>query len=177
LNIEYQNTAEDLLHLNLYHFQQSPSFRKKRLLFQYSVPAILIVGILILVLIPSVNVSILIVLPIGFVCVFWIVYMPRVLRRNVTKQVEKMYVEGQVSDTIYRHKLSLTPEAIVDKTEYGKIQTPWSDVQRLITTDRYVFIYISDALAHIIPRNTFSSEEKYQEFLDTIKRRCERARN
>ena len=103
--------------------------------------------------------------------------MPRVLRRNVTKQVEKMYVEGQVSDTVCKHKLSLTPEAIIDKTEYSKIQTPWSEVQRMVRTDRYLFIYISDTLAHIIPRNVFSNEAKCEEFIDTVKRNCERARN
>ena len=177
MNIEYQNTAEDLLHLNLYHFQQSPVYRRKRVLYQFSFPVILVVGVLILVLIPSINVSPLLILPIGFVVVFWIVYMPRVLRRNVTKQVEKMYLEGRVDNTICKHKLLLTPETITDKTDFGKIETPWSDVQRIVMTDRYVYIYISEILAHIVPRNIFSSDEKCKEFIETIKRYCERARN
>lgn len=175
MNIEYRNTAEDLLHLNLYHFQQSPALRRKRFLFRFGFPIVLVIGIIILKL--TANISILIMLPVGFVIVFWVAYMPRVLRSNVTKQVKKLYNKDLVKDTVCKHRLSLTPDGITDNTELKKIKTPWADVHKMVVTDRYLFIYIAEESAYIIPKTVFPNKSKCDEFIETAKQYTERARN
>ena len=103
--------------------------------------------------------------------------MPRLLTKNIIKHVERMYNEGQVKDTVCKHRLSLNPDGIIDKTESGKIKTPWSDVQQIVLTQQYLYIYISDTMAHIVPRNTFADDAQCDDFIATVKRYCERARD
>jgi len=166
--IEYENSLDDVLYLNLYHYQHSPVFRTKRLLFRFALPVLAVLAWLALI---SMNPSgALSGLPLLVVAVVWIGFSPRLLQKNIRKQVMKLHMEGQIVNTVRRHRLSLTPEAVTDKTETGKARTLWKDIGRIVTTKRHVFIYTSDDMAHIIPKNSFPDDTKCREFVEAAKR-------
>ncbi len=171
--IEYENSLDDVLYLNLYHYQHSPAFRTRRLLFRFTLPVFAVLAWLALIYMnPSAAMS---GLPLLVVAVVWIGFSPRLLQRNIRRQVLKLHMQGQIGSTVSRHRLSLPREAVTDKTETAKAKTMWKDVRRIVTTKRHVFIYTSTEMAHIIPKNSFSDESKCREFVEAAKRYCEKA--
>jgi hypothetical protein len=171
--VEYENSLDDVLYLNLYHYQHSPAFRMKRLAFRFALPVFSLAAWLALISMnPSAAFS---GLPLLVVAVVWIGFSPRLLQRNIRRQVANLHTQGQIAGTVRRHRISLTPEAIIDKTETGKAKTMWKDVQRIVTTKRHVFIYTSAEMAHIIPKGSFSDESKCGKFVEAAKRYYEKA--
>jgi hypothetical protein len=171
--IEYDNSLDDVLYLNLYHYQHSPAFRTKRAVFRFTIPAFaMLAWLLIIYMNPSATLT---GLPLLVVAVVWIGFSPRLIQRNIRRHVAGMHTKGQVDNTLCRHRLSLTREGVVDKTDTGTARTPWKDVRKIVTTKGHVFIYTSPEMAHIIPKNSFSDESNCREFVETAKRHYERA--
>ncbi len=175
MNIEYTNSPEDVLYLNLYHYQHSAAFRLRRLAAQYAFPFFLLA--VALALLATNRASILTASPLLIVAVIWVFFAPRLIQSNIRRQVKKMYDKGDIEGTLCGHRLSLRPEGVVDRTQFGESKTPWRDVRGVITTGQHVFIYIGPLLAHIVPRRAFADDDQCQQFVDQVKSYCERAGN
>ena len=168
MDIEYEISVDDILALNLYHHQQSPSARRTRMLLQYGPPVILV--IIFLIQASLTGGSPVSALPWLFFAGIWVIFVPFSLRRSMRKKVAKLILESQDNRVTGKHKLSLTPDAVTDKTGSGKTKTKWRDVRKLVATNQYLYIYISDTLAHIVPRRAFASEAEFREFVDSAMR-------
>ncbi len=173
MNIEYDNSPEDVLYLNMYHYQHSPAFRLRRLAAQFAFPLFLLA--VALALLATDRASIISISPIMIVAVVWVFFAPRLIQGRITRQVKKLYERGEIESTLCRHKLFVKREGIVDRTQFGEARTPWPEVRGIITTQQHIFIYISPVLALIIPRRAFSDDSKRQEFVAAVKLHCERA--
>jgi hypothetical protein len=168
MDIEYENSMDDILALNLYHHQQLPAARRTRMLLQYGPPVILV--IIFLVQVSITGGSLVSSLPWLFFAGIWVIFVPYSLRRAMKKRVTRMVLENQGGGITGRHKLSLKSDAVTDQTGSGKTKTRWADVPKLVVTGSYLYIYISDTSAHIIPKRAFESEAEFKEFVDTAMR-------
>jgi len=164
--VEFENSLDDLLALNLYHHQQSPSARRVRQLLQFGPAAILVIVFLVQVLVSGASpVS---SLPWLMFAVVWTVFVPYMMRRSLKKRILQLYADGRDRGVVGRHTLSLTSTGVTDKTSFGKTVTTWREVRKVVATNEYVFIYVSDAVAHVVPRRDFSDESKFHEFRDAV---------
>lgn len=168
MDIEYENVMDDILALNLYHHQQSPSARRTRMLLQYAPPAILV--IIFLVQASFTGGSLASSLPLLFFAGIWVIFVPYSLRRSMKKKVARMVLENQDGGITGRHKLSLKSDAVTDQAGSGKTKTRWADVHKLVATNSYLYIYIGDTSAHIVPKRAFESEAEFRKFVDTAMR-------
>lgn len=55
------------------------------------------------------------------------------------------------------HTVTLSEEGLTEETAYNVTLQKWKGVQRLLRTREYLFIYVSDLMAHVIPRKAFGS--------------------
>ena len=166
MEIEFENTMDDILALNMYHFQRSPGARRNRLLFQYGLPGI--PALVYIILVASGGSSFISALPWLLLALILFVLVPFSMRRSLRRRVIKMFNEGESQGAVGKHHLSITRSSVTDKTTRGKTTTNWVDVKKVVLMDRYVFIYISDTSAHIVPRRAFSEASKWEELQDTV---------
>jgi hypothetical protein len=164
--VEFENSLDDVLALNLYHHQQSPKARRTRQLLQYGPAAILVLVFLgQLVLTEASPIS---ALPWLMFAVVWTLFVPFMLRRSMRKRVLQLFVEGKSRGMVGSHKLSLTSTGVTDKTGFGTTETAWRNVRKVVSTSEHLFIYVGDTAAHIVPRRAFPDVARFHEFRDTV---------
>jgi len=168
MDIEFENTMDDILALNMYHFQRAPDARRNRMIFQYVIPGIPVLVYLAMV-ISGVS-SVLGALPFLLLAMLLFVLGPFSVRRSLKRRVIKMVIEDESRGAVGKHRLSVTNNAVTDKAGSGKTMTRWSDVKKVVLMDNYVFIYVSDTSAHIVPKRAFPDETAWKEFKDTLSR-------
>jgi len=171
--IEYEISIDDIMDFNSYHYSNSPSLRRTILINRWVFP--LLLGLCLIVVIESLDLH---GLALGLpwliwliFTIFWVVFLgPRYMLGQMKKQIVKMYAEGKRGSYLRKHRLSITPEAVLDSTDYGDSKTYWKSVEKILSADRHLFIYTSATAAHIIPKRAFPDESKYREFIEISKR-------
>jgi len=171
--VEFENSLDDVLALNMYHYQHSANVRRTRLILQFGPPVIPVVVFLVQILVSGASLAS--ALPWLVFAGIWVLFVPFSLRRGMRKRVAKMVLESQNDGIVGKHRLSLTSKAMTDKTDSGKTKTRWAEVRRIVATNQYVFIYIDANVAHIVPKRAFPDESKYKEFIKTVMRHYEAA--
>src|SRR6266702_4023269 len=101
-------------------------------------------------------------------CLLLSVLAPRILTMLVARQVRKMLREGMNKNLLCMHELELTHDMLLEKTPFRESATALESIERVVTTDRYTFIYLSAMAALIIPR-TSVAEGDYDAFVDALR--------
>ena len=68
-------------------------------------------------------------------------------------------------------KMVFNDSQISAESEYGKSEYKWNIIQKLKQNRKYIFIYVSQHSAYIIPKNIFESKNEVLSFLEYIKER------
>ena len=176
MSIEFEVSMDDILEFNLYHHQHSPNSRRACLLLRVIMFILMLLISLSFLIQTFVEESSAVYFLFWLIlAVLWAVLFPRFYQRSIKKEVEKMYNEGKNKGIICKHRLSLTPDMIINTTDFGESKTYWSSVEKIASTDNHVFIYASAVMAFIIPKRAFSDESKYTEFIETARQYHESA--
>ncbi len=164
--VEFENSLDDVLALNQFHHEQSRSARRTRRLLQFGPAAIPLLVFVVQIMGSSASAAS--ALPWLMFAAIWVVIMPLMLRRAMKKRVVQLFVQGEHQGIVGKHTLSLSADGVLDKTSHGRTKTGWRDVHKVVATNEYVFIYLSDTVAHIVPRRAFPDEQRFHEFRDTV---------
>ena len=68
------------------------------------------------------------------------------------------------------HTLEITEAGLTEVTAYGTQTCNWEAVGRIGITPRRLFVYISRSSAHVIPRESVSSDADWDNLQGTLKR-------
>ena len=77
------------------------------------------------------------------------------------------------------HELEVREEGLVERTDVNESVHRWVGFHKVVTTSRYLYIYVTDNNVHIVPRRHFASAQEQRAFHDEIQRhtntaaRCE----
>ncbi len=169
MTLSYQNTFGDRLAFAAYHLPRNPlilvlsagfflfiTFSStvpalKESLFRHSVVASVLAFILVELLLAT-----------GMVA-FWavITVLTMISRRN--------------KPLFCRKTISLGEEGFIGQSEYGRSEIRWAMVQKLTRTRRYIFIYLAQENAVVLPRRAFESVEKWNAFYEFCSQRTDSA--
>lgn len=165
MDIQYQNTMDDLVALHLYNSQRSASSRLGRLLLQLVVGSITLASsALYFVAAEYLEASIWLVAGLLLVAL-----VPRSFRWSVERQALKLHRRSQKTGALGLHRLSLTAEAMVDTTDRGERQVLWTDVERVVSTSDHVFILTAVGSAAIVPKTAFSDDAGCADFIQSAR--------
>ena len=68
------------------------------------------------------------------------------------------------------HELEIRDDGLVERTEFNESVHRWRGFHKIVTTGRYLYIFVTDNSVHIVPRRHFASGEDLGAFRDEIKR-------
>jgi hypothetical protein len=64
-----------------------------------------------------------------------------------------------------KQTITLTEPVMICESEFSKSEVKWTAIQRIIRSGNYIYLYISELGALLIPKRAFSSLVEWNEFL------------
>ena len=163
-------SPDDLIAFNLFHYANSPTLRRQRLLLGFGLPIILVALWLLLVITSdepaerAKRLWLILFLPLLYHVVFF-----RRLRKRIAKQVTKLLAEGENKNALGKHTTSISPQGLTSKGQFSEEKHSWQAIERIAETPDYAFLYVGAVSAIIIPKRTFSAEFGVDEFVARAK--------
>jgi hypothetical protein len=62
--------------------------------------------------------------------------------------------------------ITLNEDNMISQSEYGRSEITWKAVQRVVRTRNYLFLYLSQVGACLIPKRAFNSKEECDNFVN-----------
>ncbi|EDY15941.1 hypothetical protein CfE428DRAFT_6552 [Chthoniobacter flavus Ellin428] len=163
-SIQYTNTFADILSFSAYTYSRSPvMLALYSLLFGFAcissytaVPASAALGIRLL------TTAIMVLL---FMLAFFIFFSVIVLLSLISKANKTFLTQ---------HTITLADTGLIEETEFNRTEQRWPGIPRLVRTRRYIYAYISQYAAHVIPRRAFSDAASWESFYEELQSRVRR---
>jgi hypothetical protein len=169
VKIRYDNTVDDLVLFNRYHWDHTPRMRRTR--------AVLIWALPLTVLLPAAAAAWWVEVPLEMVLaavvvllVLYLLVAPGAFNRSLERQVRRMYRGRTHAAALGEHELELTDSTLIERTPLGESAVELRTIARLVSTEQYTLIYVSDVQAHVIPRHGIR-EGEYDEFVAAVAQR------
>lgn len=166
MKIRFENTVEDLVLFNRYHWDHSPrSRRTKRWLL--AVPLLLVLG-------PAIGVGLWVQIPWFYLLAgavvlsaLYLTFAPGAFNRALDRQIRWMY-SGQAGVTLIgEHELELTATELIERADEEESSMELSAIDRVASTATHTWIYLTSVQAIIIPRLGIL-EGDYDGFVTTL---------
>ena len=74
---------------------------------------------------------------------------------------------------VTEHTIVLEEDIFTEETVYNKTEWKWTSVQKLARTRRYIFIYVAQSMAHVVPRRAFRDDAEWNAFYDYCRQRTQ----
>jgi hypothetical protein len=68
------------------------------------------------------------------------------------------------------HELEIQADGLVERTAVNESLHRWAGFHKIVTTNRYLYIYVTDTSVHIVPRRSFASEDELRAFRGELER-------
>lgn len=181
MEIEYEQTLEDVIAFNEAHQNRSPLMRSIRLSLFGTAWIAIPIGIVVY-FVAAANAGklpqdppvlmFLILWGVAHFIVFGLITLriARTGRSIVTANflVRRILTEGDTSSLTGRRKLSVSPTTISDSSPSGESSWKMTAVQKILVTEHYAFIYVSPVHAFIVPRRAFFRPEEFERFVKLV---------
>jgi hypothetical protein len=176
VKIRFETTIDDFLAFVTFHHAQSPASRRQRRNTTWTLPAVL--GVMMLVsyrysdqrqggnaltyLVFCGAVLILVTIAWYFLVVHW--YFPWAVERNT----RKLLAEGSNRLLLGWREMELVNGRLVLNSELIHSSLDLRAVEKIVSTERYTFVYLGSVSAYIIPMNLYP-EDEYRQYVAELR--------
>ncbi|EHK2441429.1 YcxB family protein [Clostridium perfringens] len=168
MTINYKNTCDDLIAFSTYIFENDRTIQRKIKILQILIPILIMLLYLNFAGIYKANMTLFIFYL--TLAVFFVILAPFIskfkYKREFHRKLNSIVSHGGVKDNI----LTLDEKEIVHEDENILLKLKWNGVQKVSIIDNYIFIFIDELRAIMVPNDAFKSEEEKKDFLDIIYR-------
>jgi hypothetical protein len=81
-------------------------------------------------------------------------------------------ISGKNKTIMTENSIELHEDHFVSENRYGRSVLKWDIVQKLRRTKRFIFVYISQSSAMMIPKKAFLSEDDWNSFYHFLQTHC-----
>ena len=67
------------------------------------------------------------------------------------------------------HTITIDEGGLTEETVFNRSEYKWAGIQKIIITNGYVFAFVSQHAAHVIPRRAFESQAEWDDFVAKLK--------
>jgi hypothetical protein len=79
-----------------------------------------------------------------------------------------MYREGKNKGMLGRHEITIHDDNILEKNDSVSLEFRWTAIEKIVKTEKYIFVYVSSVSALLIPQRSFMNHTAYDEFYKLI---------
>lgn len=167
MRLRFENTMEDMVAFQKYHWSHSPSLRRMIALLRWGGAVAMVATGVISGMKKGSAFDMFYALAQGLLFAF---IFPRLIQWSMKLQTSWMYREGNSKMHLGEQELEIVADGIVERNPYSEIKTSWAALGKVASTSEHTFIYISAVVAHVIPHQRIK-EGDYQTFMEELGRR------
>ncbi len=178
MKIRFNTSTEDIVAFNRFHCENSPMWRRQRIIRASLVPVILAFFSLYIYTIKSrdmdhdpdaqlslgialVGINLAVSVPLYF-------FLSWRILSSVTSGVRKLLAEGSNRALLGWREMELANGRLFVKTELLEISMDMRAIEKIVANEQYTFVYYSSITAYLIPMNLFP-EDEYREFVAELR--------
>jgi hypothetical protein len=168
--VEYEQTLEDLVNVNLYYYKTSPLL--KRTLMNRRIIFTLLILIFHFVIACGVTngrtVNLSFVVMGFFFSVTYFFLQPWMVNNDIRNRTRKLFSEGSQQGLIGKQQVVFQEQGIQHETSTSIRTIQWSAIEQIVVTNDYIMLYESSISALAIPKRVFSNNSEMISLLDQI---------
>lgn len=165
--IQYENSIQDYINFNLFHYKNSKSSRRIKYFLQFILP----IYLLVFYLLP--NLADRLIFSYFFMwAVFssvYITFIHYLLSSYLRLRVKILYAEGKKTQNIGTHKMTLDDEGITDESPNELTKINWEGISKISKDAHNIYIYTSAMNAFVIPLKYFNDTDRENEIVNYLK--------
>lgn len=161
--IEFDFTIEDWMAFQEYYLDSSNAHQRSKKIVLWFFPAL---G-LTLTLVDLINEKEwwITAIAFGLVTIPWFIWFPRYIHKATLKRVEKMITDGKNASLIGPHEIEVGEEGIRHKGPQSETMINWSGIEKMGTTEDYIFVFDSAVSALIVPKIAADNPVELESFI------------
>lgn len=165
MELNYHLTEEDYLQFNMFHIQNSKTFKRALIIQRVTGPIIFLLMAFVFSSIGDLSLASFLV-PFIILSVLWLIFYPKYFYSTVIRNTKKVIKEGKTGgDLLGDHRMILNEAGIVDITENGETKVAWSGIIELKEDEYNIYVYNSSVSAYILPKRELSNVTEVWEYL------------
>ena len=161
--ISYSLTENDVIAFNQYHITHSPLLKRRQLITRVVLPLVLV---LLAAFYYSADNRLFMPIYLVSLGVLVAVGAPTLQRRASARLMRKMLKEGQNRGLFGARTVTLTPNGVEVLGEALDSRFKWSLIEKVVSSDTHIFIYVSAMNAFVIPKTAFANDREREHFLE-----------
>jgi hypothetical protein len=164
MKIAFENTIDDFIAFNNFHYEHSPSMWRLRVLFTWG-PVALILSLGAYTAWSEQTWDALIFAVIAAGVLGW--FLTRLFRPSLDKMVRQLVAEGSNKGLLGPRELELEGNWLHERSEFQSHSVSLQIIDKIESSDEHTFIYNSAVSAIALPRRC-ASEGEYQSFVGAL---------
>lgn len=161
MKLQYELTNQDFIDFNLNFIDTSPIMKRSLLIQRFVFPILLVLSPATLSDLIGVPFQILMTV-FSVLALLWALFFLKWYKSRIARKSIKLIASGKVPGVVGPHELFIEQGIISDKTSANI--TRYEQIEKVIETRSHVFVYVSEVMAYIVPKNAFSSPEELVAF-------------
>lgn len=101
----------------------------------------------------------------GVVSIPWLIWFPGFMHKTNLKRIEKTLSDGKNASLIGPHEIEIGEEGIRHKGPQSETMINWSGIEKMATTDDYIFVFDTTVSALIIPKVAADNPLEVENFI------------
>ena len=163
--VEFEQGTDDLEALTRYQIGHSKPIRRARWFMLFGIPSICV-----LAMVATWPNDIRDAFPFSIITVFLVVYVAHLLvydrpRSAVKRLIAKPHGKRMLGPV----RLEISPNEIRSQSNFGTSEISWTAVDALAATPEYLFLFVGENEAFIVPRRAFQSDSAFQRFEQRVR--------
>lgn len=167
MKLEFILEEEDYIKFNIYHMDNSKTYRNSILIQRYVTPIIFLMPPFVLAKITPAPFSYWMTC-FGITFLIWICFFKKYLIGKVKRNIKKRLKEGNNNGLLGKRTIEISDNEIKETTEYRKDSVNINSVENVIINEEYIFMYINSIEAFIIPLRVFKDKQEKNDFMKYI---------
>ena len=166
-------TEDDYLAFNHFHALESTHGKKQVLKSRIFMAAFFTILALIIYFIMGWDTfSIAYITFLGVFGFFYILFFKTIVRRNITKQINRLKKQGKLPFDAYT-TMEFYDDKLVEITEKARTERSYDTLERIcVMKDQYIFLYQSSITAILLPVPQLRAKADLNEFLNFLSAKC-----
>lgn len=168
MKIEYNLIKEDYIAFNMHHIDTSQAIKRSLFIQRFGVSLIFLIVPFFFSRISGTPLQLSLIVY-GLIFLAWIIYYPKYFMSITKKRVIRLIEEGDNLDVFGIHSITLTEEGIEQTDCRGESKSSWGSIKRIDETPEYIYIYISDINAYLVPNRAFGGIMEKEAFMQILR--------
>lgn len=163
----------DYLEFNKFHMLRSPYGKKQIMSVRVSVFVVVFAMVFISLITNNFSLdSFIAVIPALAVLLIFQMFLNKIMASTLKNSISQARKRGKMPYST-SSVMEFFDDGFMETTKEQRVEQKYSALERVCVVEgKYVYLYVNNIMAYIIPNVSFDSREQYKEFLSFINEKC-----